>query len=116
LRNRWETFFRKLIKEKCSEIGVASFAKSSSDDIKNEMSILVVSHGSIMKQIIKYFVHDLKCDFGEHDASLLEKSAPNASVTKFSLNVGDLEDVRLINIKCECIHESLVASNSACNL
>jgi len=50
----------------------------------SDIDVLVVSHGAIIRELIKYFSNDLNCDIGEH-LSTIQDIAPNTSVTRFEI-------------------------------
>lgn len=67
---RWQTFFEKL----CH--------KTWNENEKDEIDILVVTHGAFMRESIKYLLTNYNCDF-PYDMKDLERSAPNSSLTNF---------------------------------
>lgn len=50
----------------------------------SNIDILVVSHGAVIRELIKYFVFDLHTDIGQRVESIQEL-APNASITRFQV-------------------------------
>ncbi len=61
-----------------------SFEKQR-DSLKDQFSdldILVVSHGAIIRELIKYFACDLKTDLGQH-FDTIQELPPNTSITRF---------------------------------
>ncbi|CAF0850786.1 unnamed protein product [Rotaria sp. Silwood1] len=55
---------------------------SSYENHFSDLDVLVVSHGSVIRELIKYFAHDLQTDIGQH-IDTIQELAPNASVTRF---------------------------------
>ena len=54
---------------------------------KNQFSnldVLLVSHGGVIRELIKYFACDLQTDIGEH-FDTIQDLAPNTSITRFEV-------------------------------
>ena len=90
-----ETSFEADPMKKATKYNEVKFSVSS-DNEENDSDleawdtndILVVSHASFMRQIFKFFVFDLKCDFPFCDKTLDNALViPNTSVTKFSFGL-----------------------------
>ncbi|RNA34703.1 fructose-2-6-bisphosphatase TIGAR B-like [Brachionus plicatilis] len=67
---RWKNFFENL----CQKMWYESE--------KDELDIMVVSHGAFMRESIKFMLKNYNCEFN-YDLKELDKSAPNSSVTRF---------------------------------
>lgn len=67
---RWQSFFENTCQ------------KMWNQSEKDELNILVVSHGAFMRESIKFMLKNYNCDFC-YDPNDLEKSAPNSSLTSF---------------------------------
>lgn len=50
----------------------------------SDVDILIVSHGAVIREFIKYFVCDLQTDIGEH-LDTIQDIAPNTSITRFEV-------------------------------
>ena len=50
----------------------------------SELDVLVVSHGAIIRELIKYFADELRTDLGKHAMSIQELP-PNTSITRFQV-------------------------------
>ncbi|CAF1543879.1 unnamed protein product [Rotaria magnacalcarata] len=50
-----------------------------------DLDILVVSHGAVIRELIKYFACDLKTDIGQH-LETIQELAPNTSITRFQVS------------------------------
>jgi broad specificity phosphatase PhoE len=51
----------------------------------SDLDILIVSHGAVIRELIKYFACDLQTDIGEH-LDTIQDIAPNTSVTRFEVS------------------------------
>ena len=50
----------------------------------SDLDILLVSHGAIIRELIKYFACDLQTDIGQH-FDTIQDIAPNTSITRFEV-------------------------------
>ena len=50
----------------------------------SDVDVLVVSHGAVIRELIKYFACDLQTDIGKHFDSI-QDIAPNTSITRFQV-------------------------------
>ena len=50
----------------------------------SNLDILIVSHGAVIRELIKYFACDLQTDIGQH-FDTIQEIAPNTSVTRFEV-------------------------------
>jgi broad specificity phosphatase PhoE len=57
----------------------------------SDLDILIVSHGAVIRELIKYFACDLQTDIGEH-LDTIQDIAPNTSVTRFEVTYSTNED------------------------
>lgn len=98
----------------CHELLHSIETDDGSSLIEKDMNILIVTHGSILKEILKYLVHDLNSEF-LHKIDDLSRSAPNASVSRFLINI-DAKTRTLLKSKCESLHEFDPKSSALCDL
>lgn len=57
----------------------------------SDLDVLVVSHGAVIRELIKYFACDLQTDIGKH-FDTIQDIAPNTSVTRFTVRYSIGED------------------------
>ena len=50
----------------------------------SELDILIISHGAVIRELIKYFAYDLQTDIGKH-FDTIQELAPNTSITRFQV-------------------------------
>lgn len=50
----------------------------------SDVEVLVVSHGAVIRELIKYFACDLQTDIGQH-FDTIQEIAPNTSITRFQV-------------------------------
>ena len=50
----------------------------------SDLDVLIVSHGAVIRELIKYFVCDLQTDIGKH-LDTIQDIAPNTSITRFEV-------------------------------
>lgn len=65
--------------------------QSPYNNLFSEHDILVVSHGAVIRELIKYFACDLQTDIGKH-FDTIQDIAPNTSVTRFQVTYSINED------------------------
>ncbi|XP_054159106.1 probable fructose-2,6-bisphosphatase TIGAR A [Oppia nitens] len=65
----------------------------------NGSHILIVSHGGVIRQIMKYFKNDLNCDFNGLNPNII---TPNTSVNEFKLFY---DNNHLISAECLNLHD-----------
>ncbi len=65
--------------------------------------ILVVSHGALIRELLKYFVYDLKCEVPV-DHSQLKIVPTNTALSKFTVCVSSNEN-ELPKITCHLFHD-----------
>ncbi|CAF4861393.1 unnamed protein product [Rotaria socialis] len=58
----------------------------------SDLDILIVSHGAVIREFIKYFACDLQADIGQH-LDTIQDIAPNTSVTRFQITYSTGEDL-----------------------
>lgn len=59
-------------------------SRNSINHSSTELDILVVSHGAIIRELIKYFLEDLRTDAGKYIVAIHDLP-PNASITRFQV-------------------------------
>lgn len=66
-------------------------------------NVLVVSHGGLLKELVRYFLEELGCSLpgGKKQAMRI---SPNAGLSKFTVSVGD-DDSERPKIICHQIHD-----------
>ena len=57
----------------------------------SDLDILLVSHGAVIRELIKYFACDLQTDIGQH-FDTIQDIAPNTSVTRFKITYSTTDD------------------------
>jgi len=57
----------------------------------SDLDILIVSHGAVIRELIKYFACDLQTDIGQH-FDTIQDIAPNTSITRFEVTYSINED------------------------
>jgi broad specificity phosphatase PhoE len=57
----------------------------------SDLDILIVSHGAVIRELIKYFACDLQTDIGQH-FDTIQDIAPNTSVTRFKVTYSTTDD------------------------
>jgi broad specificity phosphatase PhoE len=57
----------------------------------SSLDVLIVSHGAIIRELIKYFACDLQTDIGKH-FDTIQDLAPNTSITRFEVTYSTTED------------------------
>ncbi|CAF3329932.1 unnamed protein product [Rotaria sp. Silwood1] len=57
----------------------------------SDLDILIVSHGAVIREFIKYFACDLQADIGQH-LNTIQDIAPNTSITRFEVTYSMNED------------------------
>ena len=57
----------------------------------SDLDILIVSHGAVIRELIKYFACDLQTDIGQH-LDTIQDIAPNTSITRFEVTYSTNED------------------------
>ena len=57
----------------------------------SDLDVLVVSHGAVIRELIKYFACDLQTDIGQHFDSI-QDIAPNTSITRFQVTFATNEN------------------------
>jgi hypothetical protein len=65
--------------------------------------ILIVSHGAFIREMLKYFVYDLRCEI-PCDKSSLKDVPSNTSLSKFTVILGD-NPKELPRLVCECLSD-----------
>ncbi|CAF1401280.1 unnamed protein product [Rotaria magnacalcarata] len=58
----------------------------------SDLDILIVSHGAVIREFIKYFACDLQTDIGQH-LDTIQDIAPNTSVTRFQITYSTGKDL-----------------------
>ena len=69
-------------------------------EVSNGSHVLIVSHGGVIREIIKYLKHSLKCEFPKGSAPTI--ITPNTSLNEFKI-VYDNE--KLISAECLKLHD-----------
>jgi broad specificity phosphatase PhoE len=57
----------------------------------SDLDILIVSHGAVIRELIKHFACDLQTDIGQH-LDTIQDIAPNTSVTRFKVTLSTTDD------------------------
>lgn len=57
----------------------------------SDLEVLIVSHGAVIRELIKYFACDLQTDIGQH-FDTIQEIAPNTSITRFQITYSTMED------------------------
>lgn len=70
---------------------IKSFLHSPYKNDFSELDVLVVSHGAVIRELIKYFACDLQTDIGQH-FDTIQEIAPNTSITRFEVTYAINED------------------------
>jgi hypothetical protein len=84
----------------------------------SKLDVLVVSHGAVIRELIKYFACDLQTDIGKH-FDTIQDIAPNTSVTRFEVTYSIAQDSNpSITLKLIHYHDKthLINSNDDHNL
>jgi broad specificity phosphatase PhoE len=50
----------------------------------SNLDVLIISHGAVIRELIKYFACDLQTDIGKH-FDTIQELAPNTSITRFQV-------------------------------
>jgi hypothetical protein len=58
--------------------------------------VLIVTHGALMKRIVKYLITETNCVYEENHLEYIDKSIPNTSITNFEIEI-DIDDSSLMN-------------------
>ena len=61
----------------------------------SDLDILIVSHGAVIRELIKYFACDLQTDIGQH-LDTIQDIAPNTSITRFEVTYSTSEEPNAI--------------------
>ncbi|KAJ8315691.1 hypothetical protein KUTeg_007841 [Tegillarca granosa] len=84
---------------------ISSGRNSSFDDVDGVpptiADVLVVTHGGLLKELIRHFVEDLDCKIQNKNHAL--KICPNCSISKFFVTLQDVSDTPDIN--CILLHD-----------
>ncbi|XP_033096670.1 fructose-2,6-bisphosphatase TIGAR-like [Anneissia japonica] len=67
----------------------------------NGENILIVSHGVLLKEMIRYFVEDLNCIIPGGKGKAL-RTSPNTGVSQFMVHIGD--DGQVLQVECLMVH------------
>ena len=97
-----------------------SFFPSPYKNQFSNLDVLLVSHGAVIRELIKYFACDLQTDIGEHFDSI-QDLAPNTSITRFQVtcSVNDADapsNTTLELVDYHCKTHLIHASNDEYNL
>jgi hypothetical protein len=57
----------------------------------SDLDVLIVSHGAVIRELIKYFACDLQTDIGQH-LDTIQDIAPNTSITRFEVTYSTSEE------------------------
>jgi len=68
-----------------------SFLHSPYKNDFSDVDVLVVSHGAVIRELIKYFACDLQTDIGQH-FDTIQEIAPNTSITRFEVTYSVHDD------------------------
>jgi len=63
---------------------IKNFFHSPYENHFSDLDVLVISHGAVIRELIKYFACDLQTDIGEH-FDTIQELAPNTSITRFQV-------------------------------
>jgi hypothetical protein len=83
-------------------------------------NVLVVSHGALLRELLKYFVYDLRCEI-PHDHSILKQVPVNTALSKFTVQISSQEN-ELPNLTChlfsdkEHLSTSNLETRTLCNM
>jgi broad specificity phosphatase PhoE len=58
----------------------------------SDLDVLIVSHGAVIRELVKYFACDLQTDIGQH-LDTIQDIAPNTSITRFQVKYSISEDL-----------------------
>ncbi|XP_071942194.1 fructose-2,6-bisphosphatase TIGAR B-like [Antedon mediterranea] len=67
----------------------------------NGENILIVSHGVLLKELIRHFVEDLSCIIPGGKGKAL-RTSPNTGVSQFMVHIG--EDGQVLQLECLMVH------------
>lgn len=68
-------------------------------------TVLIVSHGGVIRQLLLYFVEDLESDFPSGSNRQLRFVSPNTGISKFKIFIN--EETKLPEfVKCICLHST----------
>jgi hypothetical protein len=73
-------------------------------------NVLVVSHGALLRELLKYFVYDLRCEI-PHDHSVLKQVPVNTALSKFTVQISSQEN-ELPNLTCHLFSDKDHLSNA----
>lgn len=76
--------------EKYRNLTKSSLSSPYTNDF-SDIDILVVTHGAVIREFIKYFACDLQTDIGHH-LDTIQDIAPNTSITRFQVAYSFGED------------------------
>jgi broad specificity phosphatase PhoE len=76
--------------EKQRNFFIKNLFHSPYDNHFSDLDILVISHGAVIRELIKYFACDLQTDIGEH-FDTIQELAPNTSITRFQVTYSILK-------------------------
>ncbi|CAF0902154.1 unnamed protein product [Rotaria sordida] len=78
----------------------------------SDFDILIVTHGAIIREFIKYFVYDLQVDIGQY-LDTIQDIAPNTSITRFKVTYSINDDLNsMTTIKLIDYHNKTHLINS----
>lgn len=63
---------------------------------ESQHDVLIMTHGALMKRIVKYLITETNCVYEENHLEYIDKSVPNTSITNFEIEI-DIEDSNLMN-------------------
>ena len=68
-------------------------------------TVLIVSHGGVIRQLLLYFVEDLESDFPSGSNRQLRFVSPNTGISKFKIFIN--KETKLPEfVKCICLHST----------
>ncbi|CAF1263739.1 unnamed protein product [Adineta steineri] len=84
----------------------------------SDIDVLLVSHGAVIRELIKYFACDLQTDIGQY-LDTIQDIAPNTSITRFEVTYSMNEDLNSITLQLIDYHNKthlINANNDEYNL
>jgi hypothetical protein len=78
MRSRWKQFFDQVCIRLSENPGLLNAGQVC--------NLLVLTHGSYMRELFKFFIHDLECECQGAHIESLTRTSPNTSISKFSFD------------------------------
>jgi hypothetical protein len=71
------------------------FSHSSYENHFSDLDVLIVSHGGVIRELIKYFAFDLQTDIGQN-FDIIQELPSNTSITRFQVTHSPTTKLKLI--------------------